>query len=262
MDWIVKIAVCTILGTVLSSCVLRHEPFTDSALVTVDEDSSLYVFYPNFTDVEFRIGKCPDVSDTNVILCCGAAFTGTRKFRADSSNVAGPYVSDGIYHEGYPCLFNTSVFAFYDGRWTFAADSLCSHLSEAVTSRGMAFSQIPILPLSPSDVEPEKVYWSIGKYRCYRSRDGKILIRRRHHRYRALCEKNGALCIAQTKDACSYPEFCDCLKIYGMDKAIYLDVGLGWSHGWYRVDKDKVHSIGEYVHPFVSNWLVFVYGQK
>lgn len=258
MGQIVKIqAIGLLFSVMISACISDRVQFKESEMVAVDDDCDLYVFYPKYTDIEFKIGKIPDLSDHSVVFCCGAAFTRNRRFNVDSSNVAGPYVSNGSYHAGYPCVFNTSVFAYYDNVWHFASDSIGVYMDEAVSSEGMAFCQIPI-PLGLSmEIEPEDVYFSIGNYRFYKSRDGKFLFRRRDHKYRALCEKSGRLCVAQSQTPCSYSEFCDRLKSYGISEAIYLDVGLGWSYGWYRLDDDSVQNLDKRVHPFVSNWLVF-----
>ena len=46
-------------------------------------------------------------------------------------------------------------------------------------------------------------------------------------------------------------------NIINVKNALYLDVGFGWSYGWYRDNRSHITDLDTYIHPFISNWLVF-----
>ena len=77
--------------------------------------------------------------------------------------------------------------------------------------------------------------------------------------YRALCEKQGQLCIVDSREAVEYSDFVDMLERYGVNEALYLDMGAGWNHSWWRDADGTVHEI----HPrldksrYCTNWIVF-----
>ena len=77
--------------------------------------------------------------------------------------------------------------------------------------------------------------------------------------YRALCEKDGQLCIADSRDEVDYATFVDLLEAFEPRHALYLDMGSGWNHSWWRDQHGKVHEI----HPiadksrYCTNWITF-----
>lgn len=74
--------------------------------------------------------------------------------------------------------------------------------------------------------------------------------------YRALCEKNGKLCIIESKKTMTYSFFVECLKSYKVTHALYLDMGSGWNHAWYR-DKDQIVELHPKTHNYCTNWITF-----
>ena len=52
--------------------------------------------------------------------------------------------------------------------------------------------------------------------------------------YRVLCEKDGRLCIVQSKKVVSFGFFVRCLLALKVTNALYLDMGSGWNYAWYR----------------------------
>ena len=84
-----------------------------------------------------------------------------------------------------------------------------------------------------------------------------LKIRRKKHRYRALCKKRDSLLIAESVNFCTYSEFVSSLSENGIENAIYLDCGFGWSYGWYRINSESVKLLHWIKPPYISNWLVF-----
>ena len=80
--------------------------------------------------------------------------------------------------------------------------------------------------------------------------------------YRALCEKEGKLCIIESKKVMTYEYFVKCLSAYKVTHALYLDMGSGWNYAWYRDKEGKVKEIfpesklaPSYKHR--TNWITF-----
>ena len=49
----------------------------------------------------------------------------------------------------------------------------------------------------------------------------------------------------------------DSLEKIGVTHALYLDMGGGWNHSWYRGNDGKVVEIHPKTHNYTTNWLVF-----
>lgn len=75
--------------------------------------------------------------------------------------------------------------------------------------------------------------------------------------YRALCELNGKICIIDSQEAISYAKFISLLEKIGITHALYLDMGGGWNHSWYRNNDGKTVDIHPKTHSYTTNWLVF-----
>ena len=80
--------------------------------------------------------------------------------------------------------------------------------------------------------------------------------------YRALCEKDGKLCIIESNKVMTYEFFAKCLSAYKVTHALYLDMGRGWNYAWYR---DKGGVVKEVFpesklapsYKYRTNWITF-----
>ena len=76
--------------------------------------------------------------------------------------------------------------------------------------------------------------------------------------FRALCEKDGRLCIADATESKSFGAFIQSLLDAGITEAIYTDMGGGWNYSWYR---PFANGEAIFIHPTyqeaATNWLVF-----
>ena len=80
--------------------------------------------------------------------------------------------------------------------------------------------------------------------------------------YRALCEKDGKLCIIESKKVMTYEFFVKCLSAYKVTHALYLDMGRGWNYAWYRDKGGKVKEIFPESklapsYKYRTNWITF-----
>lgn len=75
--------------------------------------------------------------------------------------------------------------------------------------------------------------------------------------YRALCEYEGKLCVIDSRNIVTYASFISSLEDIGVTHALYLDMGSGWNHSWYRDNEGKVVEIHPKTHSYTTNRLVF-----
>lgn len=211
----------------------------ESKNIDVEMYDSLIVYYPNFTHIDLVTASMPDKEvDSNVIFCCEAAYTGACLNEFRHSNIAGDHVSSGVRYQGYRCTRNTGAFVWYDGQWKFLRTHYSNELDTAAIHGGMGFGQEIMIHEGEicQTVRPDN--------------NGPNL-------YRALCEADGKLCIID----CRLPMYFGCFKKlligYGVNSALYLDMGSGWNHSWYRDNNGNSVEIHPKTHGFCTNWLTF-----
>ena len=203
--------------------------------VTVDTTADLLAFYPKFKRVDLVFGSMPSTNEESVLFCCSAAFTEKELKQFNHMNIAGNHVGGGEFHKGYACAKNTGGFVFYDNRWQFFAGDFGSELGRAADKRGMGFGQMLII------------------------HDGRRMAAHVGGRYvfRALCEHEGRLCIIESRRLQDFEYFVHALQAYGVSEALYLVMGAGWNHSWYRDMGGGARILHPHRHDFSTNWLVF-----
>ena len=200
----------------------------------------LTFYYPNFKSIDLALGKMPDTSDPKVEFCCEAAFTGQLLASFTHSNVADNHVSGGKWYQGYSCRANTGAFIWHPDKWEFMEKK--KFLSEKPKCQ-MAFCQYLLILQGR-----QTPMWK--------------MMRNNRTRYRALCEKDGRLCLVESKKVVTLEFFIKCLMESHVTNAIYLDMGAGWNYAWYRDAKGEVHEIfpeskkaSDY--RYRTNWVTF-----
>lgn len=204
--------------------------------MNIETTKDLIIYYPQYTDIDLVCGQMPKKTDTNILFCCEAAFTGKLLKEFMHSNIAGHHVSGGRFFEGYSCTPNTGCFVFYNKQWKFLLHNYANELRIASENGGMGFGQNMIIyngVTQPSFRDPNS---------CFE--------------YRALCEYRGKLCVIDSKEVLSYATFIYCLERIGVTHALYLDMGSGWNHSWYRDNNDNVVELHPRTHSYTTNWLV------
>jgi len=213
-----------------------------SDIMKTESDGRLIFYYPRYRKVDLVCGTMPSPNDTSVLFCCEAAFTGECLNEFRHGNIAGDHVSGGVRYKGYRAASNTGCFAYYpaSGTWEFAYRDYAHCLRKAEAGGGMAFGQNMII-YKGKDVHKEG--WHPGE--------------RSKNMYRALCEKNGKLCVADSKQVVPYKDFVSDLLKAGVVHALYLDMGKGWNYSFYRDDNGKVRFIHNQRIKYTTNWLTF-----
>ena len=209
----------------------------ENKLMRIETTNDLIISYPQFLSIDLACGKMPEKTETNVLFCCEAAFTGELLKEFKHSNIAGHHVSGGKFYRGYKCKPNTGCFVFYQNQWKFLLHTYADELKLAAKNGGMGFGQNMII--YDGETQPS-----------FRKLQSKF-------EYRALCEYHGKLCVIDSKGVVSYASFINSLEKIGVTHALYLDMGRGWNHSWYRDNNGTVVEIHPKTHSYTTNWLVF-----
>ena len=212
----------------------------DIYAVTVETTANLKVYYPDFSRIDLVCGQMPKMAQKDVEFCCEAAFTGELLTEFRHSNIADNHICNGEMKRGYRCKANTGGFVWRKGKWKF---------------------------MRKADYPTTANSWSMGFCQLLIIKDGTVRpigTRMKNNRniYRALCEKDGKLCIVESKKAMTYAFFVECLQKYKVTHALYLDMGRGWNYAWYRNEKGQVREIfplskSAPSYKFRTNWITF-----
>jgi len=240
-----------ILFTLVTSCGHRTQQFSkqvvkvanntnstlDSPLVVRRDTCGLILLYPKFRSVDLVCGSMPTAADKTVVLCAEAAYTGECLKYFTHTNIAGDHVSNGIRYKGTPNKRNTGAFVYAKGKWRFLYDDYDDAMTAAADSGGAAFAQELLVHNS---IHMKTV-----------RKDGN------RNQFRALCQIQDRLCIVESKSVVSLGEFKDSLLSVGASEALYLDMGTGWNHAWYRKNKHKIIVLHPRKHIYCTNWITF-----
>ena len=200
----------------------------------------LTIYYPTYSSIDLSLGKMPVLGDAKVEFSCEAAFTGQLLNSFSHTNIADHHVSGGKFYKGYSCRANTGAFIWGNGKWSFMKKA--EFLSKKPNCQ-MAFCQYLIILNGK-----QTPMWK--------------MMRNNRTIYRALCEKDGRLCLVQSKKVITLTQFVKYLMDSHITNAIYLDMGKGWNYAWYRNEKGKVQEIfpeskkaSDY--KYRTNWITF-----
>ena len=103
----------------------------------IETTDDLTIYYPQYSNIDLACGQMPEKTDTSVIFCCEAAFTGELLKEFKHSNITGHHVSGGKFYRGYKCRPNTGCFVFYQNKWKFLLHNYAEELRIAAENGGM-----------------------------------------------------------------------------------------------------------------------------
>lgn len=217
----------------------------------VDTTEYLIVYDITNCSIDLACGQMPDTTDNSVIFCAAAAFTGKCLDAFEHTNILGQHISKGVLYDGYtetkdgiPFEERYALFIYKGkdasgnmlekGFYSIPNDDL---LEQASQQGGTAFTQ----------------HWVI--------KDGEVFspciqpLERTEH-FRSICQKGNRYMVIANKDAMPYREYLDHLLAFGVQNALYMDMGTGWNHSFYRDELDQLHIIHPKTHSYPTNWLV------
>ncbi len=229
-----KIFALILMATTLLSCTVHAQ----SGVVEREQTNRLTVYRPINARLDLVTQTMPSSDNDSILFCAEAAFTGELLDRFEHHNILGPHICSGVLYQGYAYNERYGCFTWANGEWRFATLPNDELLDSVAASGGMAFTQ----------------YWVV--------RDGvvprpQIQKDERITFYRVIAERDSQLCIIESTHQMPYGQFLDALVDYGVTNALYMDMGSGWNHSFYR-DSSNTLTI---IHPraaasrYCTNWL-------
>lgn len=217
----------------------------------VDSTNNLITYDITDCRLDLACGQMPDTTNKDIILCVAAAFTGKCLDYFDHTNILGPHISQSVLYDGYtedkdgmPFEMRYALFVWNGvdtqgnslGKGFYSLPS--NHLLSQVTKRnGMAFTQ----------------HWVIQNKEIFTPT---IQPLERIEHFRSLCVKQNRVYVIANSEAVSYQEYLDSLVAYGVENALYMDMGAGWNHSFYRDASGQLHILHPKTHSYPTNWLV------
>ena len=185
---------CCCSGNSSKQTMANNDTIPSQVPVTIDSTTvdGLIVYYPQYSRIDLVCGKMPGKQDDSIVFCAEAAFTHELLDEFDHSNIDGDHVSGGKRYAGAKCQDNSGAFAWFgDSTWEFVNGEYGELLDSVAAAGGMGFGQAIII----HNGESIRPLWREGV-----------------NQYRALCEKDGRLCIVDSRDAVSYERFVELLE--------------------------------------------------
>lgn len=221
----------------------------------IDSTELLTIYDITDCPMDLACGQMPDTIQENVLLCAAAAFTGKCLDHFEHSNILGPHISGGILYEGYTedkdsVLFVERYALFVlegkDLNGKLLQKKICSFpcddvLQRAVAHGGMAFTQ----------------HWVIKNGVIYVH---KIQPLERVEHFRSLCQKGDRFYVMASREEMAYQDYLQALLEAGVEHALYMDMGAGWNHSFYRDEAGQVHILHPKGHDYSTNWIVVMRG--
>ena len=229
----------------------NHMPNQTTYPMQMDSTELLTIYDITDSPLDLACGQMPDTAQENVLLCAAAAFTGKCLNEFVHSNILGPHISGGVLYEGYvenkegiPFAERYALFVWegkgLNGKMLgkricrFPCDEM---LQDAVAHGGMAFTQ----------------HWVIQNGVVY-AHTIQPLDRVEH--FRSICQKGDRFYVIANREEMAYQDYMQALLEAGVENALYMDMGAGWNHSFYRDEEGQVHILHPKGHDYPTNGLV------
>ena len=203
---------------------------------TVYNTGEVYVFFPEYREVELVCKDRPSKGDESITWCSGAAFQHTVSLGFTQENVEGDHAVKGTLYESSYNKDSYAAFVFAQGKFSFEFDDPVGAVRRAAEAGGSGFMQFGLI------------------------RDGETVMlvdRPRARCYRALAELNGHLCVIDSVNMLLFEDFMAELQRLQVTNALYMDMGAGWNYSWYRNAADRIVTLFSLPVPWSHNWVVF-----
>ena len=202
----------------------------------VDTTANLIIYDITDCQLDLACGTMPNTEEQDVVLCVAAAFTGKCLDHFAHSNILGPHISKGVLYEGYEEEGGYAIFASWSNQKSIFELKDRKKLEDIAAANGMAFTQ----------------YWVIKNGKGYNPPRQTV----KQEYYRCIAQKAGQTYVIESKEVVKFSFFVECLIEIGIENALYLDMGNGWNHSFYRNVKGEVHILHPKTHGYCTNWLV------
>ena len=215
---------------------MRTEDILPKEQTVIYNTGTLYVFFPEYSEIDLVTGNRPAKSDKSVTWCSGAAFQHSVSLGFSEEDVEGDHAVNGTLYESPYNRDSFVAFTFADEKFSFNFENASEAIKKAAEKGGSGFMQFGLI------------------------RDGESVMsfdRPRARSYRTLAELNGNLCIIDSVKMMHFTAFMEELQKLGVTNAIYMDMGAGWNYSWYRQVSGKVRELFGFPVPWSHNWVVF-----
>ena len=202
----------------------------------VDSTANLILYDITDCQLDLACGTMPNAGQKEVVLCVAAAFTGKCLDSFVHSNILGPHISHGVLYEGYEEKGGYAVFASWNGKKGFFRKEDTKKLEEVAAAKGMAFTQ----------------YWVVKNGEGYNPPRQTV----KQEYYRCIAQKGGRTYVIDSKDIVKFDFFVKSLIEIGVENALYMDMGKGWNHSFYRDKEGEIHILHPKTHEYCTNWLI------
>lgn len=203
---------------------------------TVYDTGTVYVIFPEYSEVKLVCENRPSKSDGSITWCSGAAFQHAVSFGFSQENVEGDHAVSGTLYESPYNKESYAAFTYANGQFSFDFENPTEAVKAAAEAGGSGFMQFGLI------------------------RDGEYVMnfnRPRARCYRTLAELNGNLCIIDSSRMMQFTDFMREVQALGVTNALYMDMGAGWNYSWYRNAAEKVVTLFGLPVPWSHNWVVF-----
>ena len=221
--------------TVSSAAEIEQAMAESSQGMTLMATEDLYIYYANYSDIDYVAGDRPSRDDESILLCVAAAFQEDYQFDFRHSNIVGWHASDGQLERGTP-KSRLGAFTYVNGEPRIhGIEDAEQAVQDAAEQGGSGYQQFIVLH------NGERGGHDSNEFRCFR----------------VLAILNGRACIIDSRTQMHYRDFITALEDLGIREALYCDMGSGWNYSWYRNAEGKPVDIIGTPWPFSHNWLVF-----
>ncbi|MBR2822323.1 MAG: hypothetical protein IKE24_01340 [Clostridia bacterium] len=197
---------------------------------------TVYVIFPEYTEIDLVCEHRPSKSDESITWCSGAAFQHTVSIGFTQENVEGDHAVSGVLYESPYNKASFGAFTFADGAFSFAFDDPSGAVRKAAEAGGSGFMQFGLIHDGQTVMDFDR-----PRARCYRT----------------LAELNGHVCVIDSVNMLHFDAFMAELHRLGVTNALYMDMGAGWNYSWYRNAADRVVTLFGLPVPWSHNWVVF-----
>lgn len=200
----------------------------------VYETDTCYLLFPQYRKIEFVFENRPSKSDSGITLVSSSAFCQNIELGFRHMNIVGDHAKDGVWYEGNDEK-GLNAFIFYDGEAHFVRKDPDAAIKLTADNGGDGFEQFL------SIYEGEFVICRNKDLRCYR----------------LLAELNGRICIIDTKYPMAYDDFVHTAMSFGVENALFLDMGSKVNYSWYRKNNGDTQNLFPLPIPLAHSWIVF-----
>ena len=241
MKKIIAILLCFVWMNGIHSQTEKSQQPRKGGAVQIEQTADLNIYHIDFDKIELYFGQRPE--SEQVVYCAEAAYT-NKPFGAKFAHkrIAGPHAGSGVKYKGGESPYYSGAFTYYQGHWHFHYNTKYEYnavMDSAADCGGMGFCQSMII------------------YHKALVRQTRPSISQKEY-YRTLCQKDGKLMIIDTREKISFGRFTYLLVEMGIEDAIYMDMGSGWNHSWYRDEEGKKIEIFPKTHNCCTNWIGFI----